>query len=482
MGRSVKPLYGSRIDRRSSLWQGMRGFYPLTEGGGGTAFDATGANPGTLHGSLTWSPSLVGPSLAAFTGGDATTTYVDCGNSPSLNPLSMTLVSCVFPLTIPANSSSAGFVVGRDSDTAGRSFAFGMTTTNELHFEINGTVVFSAASPLVPLSRWSVIGVSHTNGVGAQGYLAGAQIVSSTYATPIASSTGSTTIGRRNYVGYQDGFLGSLGWAAIWNRALTPGEHAAIGASPTAIFDLLYPRSRSWAIYPPPGTGTWGSAPVQAKGAQSTGSVSSLSVTLPTSVTKGNLILVYVPVFGTPTGVTDSQGNTYTQDTPTPGGTTRSYIYRTIPSASGPLTVTVSGSSIYVNIYVEEWATNGGTVSVDGTPRVATGTSATPAAGSITLGGNDLVASCVALSANPGTVTPGSGFTLGYNGAYISGSTEGGASEYRSNLTAGSVNPGFSLTNSIAWCCGAAAYTLTPSTAPLFRRTLYARAGSRGVA
>lgn len=219
---------------------------------------------------------------------------------------------------------------------------------------------------------------------------------------------------------------------------------------------------------------------VQSANAAPAGPVNSMTVSFASAVTAGNLVVVKIGSFYAATGVTDSGGNAYAQGIAVSSPCAAIWYSRV--TTGGVLTVTVSTSNtsgFYPTAEIQEWA-GGGAVTADGTAS-ATGNSTAPDPGPITTtGASDLVVSVTAISASYGTITPAAGFTLTFVNAYVSGS-EGAANEYAANVAPGTYTASFSMTTGTSWAAAAMAFSSAAS-APLFRRTLYDRAGSRGVA
>ena len=139
--------------------------------------------------------------------------YLDCGNSPRLNPRNgMTLhFRCK-----PTSTSSQLWVFGRDDNALGRAYAFGILNGN-LSIQINGSVVASGGS--VTSGTWYSVCFVGDPVVGWKTYLDGVNTASDTWLQPNAT-TGPTTIARRSYSGYEEPFPGALCDIAMWDYAL----------------------------------------------------------------------------------------------------------------------------------------------------------------------------------------------------------------------------------------------------------------------
>lgn len=172
------------------------------------------------------------------------------------------------------------------------------------------------------------------------------------------------------------------------------------------------------------------------------------SVTFDSNVTSGNLIIVFLRVNtgdGTPTGLTDSVGTTYSQVGTTisiSGGT--GYLYRGTAGGSGANTITISGGAT-ARIQAEE-VSGLTSPTLDATTQ-ATGTSASAASGAITAAANTWAFAGLVLTNYPSVaVTVGSGWTtinLADGNKY--------GTEDRNFTAGGSINGQFTLPESNTW-------------------------------
>lgn len=224
----------------------LQGFYAFEEGGGPKAYDPAGRHHGTLN-SLTWSRDAVGGYLSGFLGGTTTsTTYVDCGASAALNPTAaISLLAWIYPTTI--GPGAANYVVARDHNTGGRSFAFGISSSSNVRLDVGGPVVLDAGGGIVA-NAWQCISCSGVSGGTYTGYLNGKQVSSATGGA-LNVATGATNIGRRSFTNSNLGYIGRIHLVAIWSRVLTAAEHAEIGAHINAIRQVYRPRRRpTWRL------------------------------------------------------------------------------------------------------------------------------------------------------------------------------------------------------------------------------------------
>jgi len=155
-------------------------------------------------------------------------------------------------------------------------------------------------------------------------------------------------------------------------------------------------------------------ASVQTTAKAATASTSSLSVAFPASTVAGDLILVAFDYAtnATPSSVTDSQGNVFTAigaQLTSPGGShSRVYYAKNIKGGADTVTITLSATSAWLEVYLSEYSGVDPTNPIDaqagasgGAGAVSSGSATTTAAGDVIYG------YCVA----DATCTFGSGFT-----------------------------------------------------------------------
>ncbi len=227
-----------------SRWQNL----PLGQWGRGTTFrdlNRASVNDGTLNGALAWAGSAGRRGghgrLSGFAGGATTSTYVDCGSSASLNPTGgLTLACWIYP-TAFASANGESWCIGRDDNVLGRSYSFGFGTATASWFQINGSgsTFTGTATPSnwLTANEWNWLCATASSAGGAY-YTASptSGLVNrgaTTWATP-NTTTGSTCLGRRTFAANQDGMVGSMDAAVIYNRALSASEVAALYAEELA--------------------------------------------------------------------------------------------------------------------------------------------------------------------------------------------------------------------------------------------------------
>jgi hypothetical protein len=222
-------------------------------------------------------------------------------------------------------------------------------------------------------------------------------------------------------------------------------------------------------------------AHIQGNHNQATGMGATLSTTLGSSTPIGRLIVVCISNTGissAPT-VTDSAGNTYTQDKlSSDAGNHTLYIYHTVTTASGTLTITYNGDSTdRLAITADEYSFTAGSLSVASTSLGTNVGSATASTGNLTftqaIGLAVLAAGINALSVSP---SAGTGFFLRQNIQQAPGTAEGLLMEDFLNVsTSPIVAPSLNLGASIDWYAASlvyqssgdsAGFTVSPSTIP----------------
>jgi hypothetical protein len=162
---------------------------------------------------------------------NGTTDFIDVSNAPILNPAGGMLSISAWVLTTVTQTS---FVVARDDASLGRSYAFGTGGSNELLLQMaGGTLIVSSA---ISINVWHHIA---TTGPGStwRGFIDGIDVGAAVNTTAIPSQTGSTTIGKRTYAGFNNPFTGNIAEVGMWNIILSSAEVYALakGARPYSI-------------------------------------------------------------------------------------------------------------------------------------------------------------------------------------------------------------------------------------------------------
>ncbi len=167
-----------------------------------------------------------------------------------------------------------------------------------------------------------------------------------------------------------------------------------------------------------------------------------VSIALSASTTAGDLILVGFD-FGTTTfsSLSDNQGNAFTQvgsEVATPGGAkTRLYYARNIRGGSETVTITLSGSTPYLEAYIDEYRGADPTSPLDGSAQRSGSAGSVSSGNFTTTAAADLIA---AFCVGDNSCSTGSGFTAHstYNSNLMEDKTAGSAGTYAGAATASS--------------------------------------------
>jgi hypothetical protein len=201
---------------------------------------------------------------------------------------------------------------------------------------------------------------------------------------------------------------------------------------------------------------------VQSGGGSAATTATSFAASFSTNTTAGNLVVVAASGSSAVASytITDSAGNAYQQATYGLMVTGAIDLWWCIAKTTATLTITITpNGSSRLGLMIDEFSFSGGTAVLLGSVNSNTGTSTSPAAGNIVIGGPLVYAAATQLSAS-GTWTAGSGFTLNSNyTTYTSlGSNFGLASEYNVSEATNPTSPGFTLGASSQWGCAGAAF------------------------
>jgi hypothetical protein len=180
---------------------------------------------------------------------------------------------------------------------------------------------------------------------------------------------------------------------------------------------------------------------VQAAASAASGTATTLSLAFPSNTRAGDLLLVAFDYTSnaTPTSVTDSQGNVFTEvgsQLSTPGGAlSRVYYARNIKGGADTVTVTLSASSSYLELYLNEYSGINTTNPIDA-ELGASGSAGAVSSGNVTTtaAGDIIYGYCV----GDWACTVGSGFTARstLDGNLIEDETAGSAGGYPATGTA----------------------------------------------
>jgi hypothetical protein len=230
-------------------------FWPLNEATAATAYDYAGTNNGLQSGALT--PGADGPRPPAYQGfGSGTTayqfdgssSYVDCGNGPSISGTTDFSVEA----WVKTTNAAASTIIQQRSSAGYNGTANGYNGEYQLNINANGTVYFmvygggtqfSFSSPAtakyVNDGRWHHVAAVRT-ATGGTIYIDGSAVATAAGATVPLDGSINTFIGfdQRDNVKY---FNGAICDVAVYDSALTPAQiaqHAVTGVLATSPLQL----------------------------------------------------------------------------------------------------------------------------------------------------------------------------------------------------------------------------------------------------
>lgn len=217
-----KPPIGTQLDASVPLARGLVAFWPLWEGGG-VPSEAVGRSPANSC-NASWTATPYGRGLL-FNG---TNQWVAATGS-SLMAFAGTITIAAF--TSPATGllqvlvGGEGWVLGVDE-----------VGSNEVYFYTNAAGFTTSSSNAID-GTWHLLAVtqSSTGPGGVQFYRDGNPWGTGTLNSLPASTLGALSLGA-NSSGTNHWLNGSMGWAAVWSRALSSNEHMALAANPWQVF------------------------------------------------------------------------------------------------------------------------------------------------------------------------------------------------------------------------------------------------------
>ena len=259
--RLSKPPIGTPLDASSELQRGLFYFAPMWEGGGQTFADVVNSQGGQVIGAATWGPGSSSTVLnCTAVGAYGVFGYI----APALNhgwPITMavairtpavlpSVVTAIFDITYDGMGTSPYDVIAIQWSSVGTiGFAYNSAGS------FGGVVGTFTPSPntdyVLSLTITPTVQTLYVNGVAVQ--TTAAAVSNPTWtSTSFAKigGAGGTTAGCKVY------------WAGLWNRALSPTEHAAAAQNIWQIFQSVWPLGAIEYQAPPTG-----SLRVQASGA-----------------------------------------------------------------------------------------------------------------------------------------------------------------------------------------------------------------------
>lgn len=231
-----KPVYGRVLDWTHTLSRNLIGLWLLNENVGNTVNDLTGISGSLpLTNSPAWSPTVIGTALRNDKGQTS-----PCGayGAVSAWPFLTNQISIMWVGMITNSATGPGIayylntnnylVIKQSSSTAVQAavtIASSTTSTSQINVGVN-----------VPINC-----IATYDGANLRLYIGGILKASVSKAGSFVSSSRSVAIGRNNSSTNGPG-VSVMG--AVWNRALTASDIAALNASPYAM--ALQPSQRRW--------------------------------------------------------------------------------------------------------------------------------------------------------------------------------------------------------------------------------------------
>lgn len=437
----------------------------------------------------------------SFNGGAGNTDFLSVADNSVLRGMSQLTLNAWVKATAWTNATQG--LIGKWATS--NEYILRVTSAGVVQFFTNTTAVVSVSSAAtVGTGAWHMVTATY-DGSTMRIYIdAVLDSNTSSQSGSISNGTSSSLIMGADYDHNSDTLNGSEAEASVWSKALTGAEITAMYNS--GVNAQIPSRTENaslvgyWPIWgvlsPEPdisgnannatvtGTSKSAHAPmefylVQAAGPAIVTAATTVSQSFSSTPTVGNWVVTTywgketTGLLSTPS-VTDNQsGNSYsssffTQDTLLNGGEFVGEAYGKVASASGTftMTVTVSQTSRIDMVTKEFYASP--SLSLD-KHSTATGSSASPAPGSITTTSAPCMLSNVASSAgvsNPDSALsiPG-GIYTGF-GSDNNGATQTiGAAAFSTGGVVTTTNPTYAIT-SAAWACGQADYLLTSPQPP----------------
>jgi len=248
---NVKPPLGTRLDFQHPWARNLSAFFPFLDNGGALVQNLTGyttfngGNNGNTNQLGSWLNGPSGPALAITTLSARPQNQVPLQlQSQSNYPMSiaMGVRFLGFPTNAGGNQNyfSAGFKAANSNSVLGFYGLLNTTPVNQIQiaYDSNGTSFYSNADTIV--LNTDLVYSATVNTTNQIVYKNGNVVAS--FANAISPALwvpgGSATQFGQNSMTTNVAFY----WAAWWNRALTSQEHQAIGASQTAIWQIMQPR------------------------------------------------------------------------------------------------------------------------------------------------------------------------------------------------------------------------------------------------
>lgn len=220
----------------------------LGANGGNTLYDLgpTKSLHGTLTNGPTWTTGKFGEPAMSFDGSDD---YVAIGTQSALD-LQGDYSLCAWAKYTSAPNNYARWIFGKDSDTLGRSYDFGIYDTAgtggtvTLAHQINGTNV--PASGVSVLAANTPYHFACTFYGTTLSYYINGQFISSHTATSPAVTSATLWVGRRQYAGFTNEWAGLISAPSIHNRALSSAQISELYRNPFLLYWQPSPVRTFW--------------------------------------------------------------------------------------------------------------------------------------------------------------------------------------------------------------------------------------------
>lgn len=215
------------INTRHELATGLVGAWINLPELEGRAWDVSGRG---FHATPTNGPtnSTDEQDFAAAKTTSATGEYFDCGNASALNLVSGGWMACSAIFTsLTVVGGTTAWLIGRDDNTLGRAYAFGVVNDGRLTLQINGAGKATGTRNIVSVGppQWQRFFCAGGVNSGWRIYCNGALEASGTWTAP-NTTTGSTTLCRRTFSGSEGKFTATVGSFLMSTNAPVSAQHA----------------------------------------------------------------------------------------------------------------------------------------------------------------------------------------------------------------------------------------------------------------
>lgn len=203
-----------------ALIDNLISYYRLDETSG-TVLDAHGSNDGTNNGATPNQTSLASGNVGtAYDFESSESDYIDMGDF-TISTDKLSLSAWIKLETASINH----WIIGKDDNTLGREFAFGISNTNHLTTQIAGVGSSSQGSATLTTGTWYHIAVvfnSTTN--NGEYFLDGVSDGTFTSTGNLSNTTATFNIGRRSFSGAEENTDGLIDEVGVWNEVKTASD------------------------------------------------------------------------------------------------------------------------------------------------------------------------------------------------------------------------------------------------------------------